>query len=251
MSDIKTQHFTEKIMALNISPSDITGLEAAIGYKFKNFNIIREALTHSSYSNEVRAHDIAMPCNERMEFLGDSVLSIITSELLFLEHPELPEGDLSKIRAGTVNEKALSKFAKSIDLGKYLYLGRGEDLTHGRTRPSILADAFEALLAAIYLDSGIDEVKRFLLPYIVPEIKALIESGSFRDYKTMLQQIVQQEQGEILEYVVVAESGPPHMRVFEIEAHLNSNVIGRGTGHSKREAEQQAAREALKLFGEA
>ena len=167
-----------------------------------------------------------------------------------MEHPELPEGDLSKIRAGTVNEKALSKFARSIDLGKYLLLGRGEDLTQGRSRPSILADAFEALLAAIYLDGGIENVKKFLLPLVSQEIKSMIDSGSFRDYKTMLQQIVQQEQGEILEYVVTGESGPPHMRTFEVEAHLNSNVIGRGKGHSKREAEQQAAREALKLFGE-
>jgi len=233
-----------------IPQPEISGLEAAVGYKFKNPDIIREALTHSSYSNEVRAHNINMPCNERMEFLGDSVLSIVTSELLFLEHPELPEGDLSKIRAGTVCEKALSKFAKSIGLGKYLLLGRGEDMTQGRSRPSVLADAFEALLAAIYLDSGIEEVKRFLVPFVSAEIRSLIESGSFRDYKTMLQQIVQQEQGELLEYVVTGESGPPHMRIFEVEAHLNSNVIGRGTGHSKREAEQQAAREALKLFGE-
>jgi len=237
-------------MAQYIPQPEISGLEAAIGYKFKNPDIIREALTHSSFSNELRAHDINMPCNERMEFLGDSVLSVITSELLFCEHPDLPEGDLSKIRAGTVNEKALSKFARSIDLGKYLLLGRGEDLTQGRSRPSILADAFEALLAAIYLDSGIENVKKFLLPLVSQEIKSMIDSGSFRDYKTMLQQIVQQEQGELLEYVVTGESGPPHMRTFEVEAHLNSNVIGRGKGHSKREAEQQAAREALKLFGE-
>lgn len=237
-------------MAQYIPQPEISGLEAAIGYKFKDTDIIREALTHSSYSNEVRAHDIIMPCNERMEFLGDSVLSIVTSELLFKEHPELPEGDLSKIRAGTVCEKALSKFAKTINLGKYLLLGRGEDMTQGRTRPSVLADAFEALLAAIYLDSGIDEVKRFLLPFVSAEIKNIIDSGSFRDYKTLLQQIVQQERGEILEYVVVGESGPAHLRTFEVEAHLNSNVIGKGTGHSKREAEQQAAREALKLFGE-
>jgi len=229
---------------------EINGLEAAVGYKFKNRDIICEALTHSSYSNEVRARDIHLPCNERMEFLGDSVLSLIVSEYLFTTHPELPEGDLSKVRAGTVNEKALSKFAKSIDLGTYLLLGRGEDLTHGRTRPSILADAFEALLAALYLDGGIEVVKSFLMPFVSVEIKSLIESGSFRDYKTMLQQIVQQEQGEILEYVVTGESGPPHMRVFEVEAHLNSNVIGHGRGHSKREAEQNAAREALKLFGE-
>ncbi len=236
-------------MEHNLPRLEISGLEDAIGYKFKNLTIIREALTHSSYSNEVKAHDIHIPCNERMEFLGDSVLQVITSELLFREHPELPEGDLSKIRAGTVNEKALSGFAKRIGLGDYLLLGKGEDMTHGRTRPSTLADAFEALLAAIYLDAGIDEVKRFLVPYISEEIKALVASGSFRDYKTMLQQIIQQEQGEILQYVVIRESGPAHMRTFEVEAHLNSNVIGRGKAHSKREAEQIAAREALRLFG--
>ena len=235
-----------------ISIPGLDELEKTVGHHFSDPAVILEALTHSSYSNEVRTHGIVLPCNERMEFLGDSVLSIITSDYLFRTHPDLPEGDLSKIRAGTVNEKALSKFARQIGLGRYLLLGHGEEMTQGRSRPSILADAFEALLAAIYLDSGgLEEVHVFLLPFISSEIGAMIESGSFRDYKTLLQQIIQQQQGELLEYVTVRESGPPHLRVFEVEAHLNSNVIGHGTGHSKREAEQQAAREALRLFGEA
>lgn len=229
---------------------DTAGLEKTVGYTFRDSGVLREALTHSSYSNEMRSHGFALPCNERMEFLGDSVLSAITSDYLFRSYPALPEGDLSRIRAGTVCEKALSKFAKAIRLGDYLLLGHGEEMTQGRTRPSILADAFEALLAAMYLDGGYEPVKAFLMPYICPEIDAMVRSGSFRDYKTMLQQIVQQEQGEKLEYIVTGESGPAHDKVFEVEAHLNSNVIGHGSGHSKREAEQMAAREALTLFGE-
>lgn len=224
-------------------------LERCIGYTFKDKTLIHTALVHSSYSNETRAHGTNEECNERLEFLGDSVLSLVVSNYLFSKHPDMPEGELSKVRAGTICERALDTFAAEIDLGRYLYLGRGEEISNGRRRPSILADAFEALLAAIYLDGGLDEVSRLLLPFAEAEIDRILQSGRTDDYKTMLQQIVQQEKGEILEYVPVNETGPAHKKVFTVEARLNNNVIGTGTGGSKREAEQHAAKEALALFG--
>ena len=231
-------------------PADTAGLEKTIGYIFKNRKLLHTALTHSSYSNEKRAHGDKESCNERLEFLGDSVLSLIVSDYIFSVYPDMPEGELSKVRAGTICEKALAEFARNIKLGDYLFLGRGEELTNGRKRPSILADAFEALLASIYLDGSIEDVKRFLLPFVKREIKSILESGHTADYKSILQQIVQQEKGELLEYVVVEESGPAHKRIFTVEARLNNNVVGVGTAGNKREAEQIAAREALSLFGD-
>ena len=227
-------------------------LENKIGYTFKNKETLTEALTHSSYSNESKSKGIKIECNERLEFLGDSVLSIIVSSYLFEHYRNKQEGDLTKIRASVVCEKALAKFAGEISLGDYIRLGHGEALNNGRKRASILADAFEALLAAIYVDSGesFDTVSAFLLPFIVKEIDEIKKSGVFVDYKTTLQQIVQQVEGERLEYILVKESGPDHKKVFEVEARLNSNVIGHGSAGSKREAEQLAAKEALILFGE-
>lgn len=231
-------------------PYPISQLEEKIGYSFNDKSLIEKALSHSSYVNEMRSKGLNVNDNERMEYLGDSVLSLVTSEYLYFNHPEMPEGELSKIRAAAVCEKSLADFANMIDLGSYILLGHGEEMNGGRNRPSILADAFEALLCAIHLDCGIPQVKKFLLPLIRIRIKKIIEEGSSKDYKTLLQQIVQQEQGEILQYVTVGESGPSHLRVFDVEARLNSNVIGRGTGNSKRQAEQMAAKEALTLFGE-
>lgn len=158
---------------------------------------------------------------------------------------------MTKIRAAVVCERALAKYAAKIGLGNYLYLGHGEDINHGRERASITSDAFEAVLAAMYIDSGsLDTVRNFLLPFVKEEIESIREKSSFMDYKTALQQIVQQVEGEILEYVLVGESGPDHCKTFDMEARLNSNVIGRGSAHSKREAEQLAAKEALVLFGQ-
>lgn len=228
---------------------DLSGLEQTIGYKFKNRTYLERALTHSSYANEMRNRVSDYKDNERMEYLGDSVLSLITSEYLFKTHPEMPEGQLSLVRAASVCEKTLAEFSRKINLGKYLFLGRGEDLNNGRSRPSILSDAFEALLCALFLDSGIDEARRFLLPMMSEKITEIIEQGSAEDYKTSLQHIIQQEHGEVLCYVTVGESGPAHKKIFEVEARLNSNVIGRGIASSKREAEQLAAKEALALFG--
>ena len=229
--------------------TDIHVLEKEIGYTFKNKSILREALTHSSYAHELKAKKIDVICNERLEFLGDSVLSLVTSEYLFTKYSALPEGDLTHIRAALVQSQALAGYAKKIGLGDYLYLGHGEE--KNRNRQSILEDAFEALLAAIYLDAGdegIDRVKDFLLPIIKNQIDSG-ESMLHSDAKTELQQLTQVSDGMTPTYTVTGERGPDHAKEFEVEVRLNSNLIGRGTGRSKREAEQNAAREALKLFG--
>ena len=233
-------------------PKATSYLEETLGYRFRNVKLLDTALTHSSYSNELRAKKCIVECNERLEFLGDSVLSIIVSEYLFLEQKELPEGELTKMRAELVCGRSLSSFAKKIGLGDYMYLGNGEEKNGGRTNDKILENAFEALLAAIYLDSGNDKatVAAFLMPLVKESLTALLRVGHGKDYKTALQQFVQQTEGDFLEYVVVGESGPDHMKVFEVEAKLNSNVIGKGSGRSKREAEQAAAMQALSLFGE-
>lgn len=234
-------------------PLDSFELQKALNYEYNDISLLNKALTHSSYSNELKLKHKERECNERLEFLGDSVLSIIVSEYLFSHYATRPEGELTRMRAEVVCEKALSKFANKIGLGNYLFLGHGEEKNNGRERKSILADAFEAVLASMYLDAGKDGKKmvaRFLLPLIIEELESAESDGHSKDYKTILQQIVQQAEGEVLEYVIVDESGPDHLKSFTAEARLNSNVIGRGTGVSKREAEQSAAAEALKLFGE-
>ena len=229
--------------------TDFDRLERAIGYKFSNVEILKEALTHSSYAHELKTKKVEVRCNERLEFLGDTVLSIITSEYLFKKYSELPEGDLTHIRAALVQSQSLASYAKSIELGDYLYLGHGEE--KNRNRQSILEDAFEALLAAIYLDAGengLETVRAFLIPIIQKRIESG-ESMLHSDAKTELQQITQVSDGAMPSYVIIGESGPDHAKTFEVEVRLNSNVIGHGVGRSKREAEQNAAREALKLFG--
>ena len=201
-------------------------LEEALHHHFKNPALLMTALTHTSYANEAK-HGVRH--NERLEFLGDSVLSIVVAEYLFT-HKNMPEGELTRMRASLVCEAALFEFAKQISLGDYLRLGRGEERGGGRCRPSILSDAFEAVIAALYLDGGTD-------------------AAAEEDYKTKLQEIVQQNPEERLRYVVTDESGPDHNKHFVVEVHLNSNCIGKGEGHSKKLAEQQAAKEALALMG--
>lgn len=233
------------------SPFGQGSLEGRLGYYFEDRMLLQRALTHSSYSNESGAKNHHLLCNERLEFLGDSVLSLITSKYIYAKYPDCPEGELTRMRAEVVCERALSGYAEKIQLGKYLLLGVGEEKNGGRQRKSILADAFEALLAAIYIDAkekGYETVEKFLLPFITNEISNLKGGGVGADAKTLLQQFVQQAEGDFLEYEVVKESGPDHMKTFEVEARLNSNVIGRGCGRSKREAEQNAAKEALALF---
>lgn len=234
-------------------PRPINEFEKIIGYTFKDKSLLKTALTHSTYSNEMKVKHREIQCNERLEFLGDSVLSIITSEYLFSHYKSLPEGKLTPMRAEVVCERALAGFAEDISLGDFLRLGVGEEKTNGREKKSILSDAFEAIIAAIYLDAednGKEEAKRFILPHIKKAIEQTAKEGTFEDNKTLLQQLVQQSSDEHLEYIIVGESGPDHDKRFEAQAMLNSNIIGRGVGKTKREAEQNAAREALYLFGE-
>lgn len=237
-------------MNTDMYPKDTKELEKNIGYKFKNGQLLMNALYHSSYTNELRSKGVARSCNERLEFLGDSVLSLVTSSYLFNNYKNLTEGDLTRIRACAVCENALYEYALKISLGDYLYLGHGEEITNGRKRRSILADAFEALIAAIYTDGGYESVKDFVLPFVSENCKHQIKSGGGEDCKTLLQQFIQQNKGDILEYVLVKEEGPAHDKNFFVEVHLNNNVIGKGFGSTKREAEQCAAKEALILFGE-
>lgn len=215
-------------------------LQDKIGYWFQNRQLLQTALTHTSYANESRDK---CDSNERLEFLGDSVLSVIASEYLFNQHPAMPEGQLTRQRSTLVCEPALSGFAKEIQLGDYLLLGKGEEMSGGRGRDSILSDAFEALIAALYLDGGLYAAEDFVLPFL--------ERGSStgRDYKTWLQEVVQQNPEEQLTYRLAEETGPDHAKTFTVEVLLNTNRIGLGSGHSKKIAEQQAARQALELMG--
>ena len=232
-------------------PLPIEKLEKAIGYTFNDKLIIKTALTHSSYANEQRSHGKKTKCefNERLEFLGDSVLALIIGEHLFYKFKDSPEGYLTKVRAAVVCSKSLAMLAEKINLGAYMLLGKGEEET-GRTNPKILENAFEALLAAIYIDSSHskDTVEKFLLPIMEKEIEEASKNEINRDYKTALQQFVQANGSEKISYICVGEHGPDHAKLFDVEARLNSNVVGRGTGKSKREAEQLAAKEACILF---
>ena len=222
----------------------IQQLQQVIHYQFHNITFLEVALTHSSYANEMR-HQVRY--NERQEFLGDAVLSIIVSDYLFNNYT-VPEGDLTKLRAALVCERSLDVMANKFGVGDYLRLGHGEEMTGGRTRPSIIADAFEALIAAIYLDSGIESAREFVLPFVI-EMLEHEDSLSFKDYKTILQEIIQQNPEEKLVYKLVGEKGPDHDKRFVVEVLLNSNVIGKGQGRSKKTAEQMAAKEALELMG--
>ena len=199
-------------------------LEKKLGYTFRDRELLREALNHSSYANEHRG---GLGSNERLEFLGDSVLGFVAAEFLFKRNKDLPEGDLTRMRAALVCEQSLYDVARVLDLGRYLNLGRGEEAGGGRERQSILADATEAVFAAVYLDGGMDAVRER------------------RDYKTTLQEVVQRRSGQVLTYHMLSQSGPDHNKTFLFEVRLNGEAIGRGQGHSKKEAEQAAARDAL------
>ena len=220
-----------------------------IGHEFKNISILATALTHSSYSNEMKSKGVKTDCNERLEFLGDTVLSLITSEYIYLKLRDCKEGELTRIRATIVCEDSLFGFAESMDLGAALFLGNGEIISNGRNRKSTLADAFEAVLGAVFIDGGLDAAKKFLMKFIENPISDIVKEGEIKDYKSLLQQIIQQNNGEVLEYVLVGESGPAHEKIFEVRAMLNSNIVGEGKGKSKKAAEQNAAKEALVLFG--
>ena len=224
----------------------IKDLEAAIGYRFRNIQLLQNALTHSSYANE-RWHN-SLLSNERLEFLGDSVLGMLVADYLYSTFPNRPEGELTRMRADMVCEHTLAEVANKIGLGEHLLLGHGEERFGGRNRASILADAVESVIAASYLDGGMEAARDFLRPFLEKEASNQ-RRAHFKDYKTQLQEIVQQNPGEVISYVLTGESGPDHNKQFTMEVHLNSNVIGSGRGRSKKEAEQKAAREALCLMG--
>ena len=231
--------------AKRIVSVDVDKFSSIIGYRFKNKELVIEALTHSSYANEI--HD-GTRYNERLEFLGDSVLSIVVSDYIYLHCPQFPEGKLTKLRASLVCERSLYGYAKQIKLGEFIRLSKGEQNSGGTDRPSILSDAFEAVIPAIYLDGGIEPARKFILDFVIPDIKSA-KPVKYKDYKTALQEIIQKNPEEKLTYVLVKESGPDHDKHFVFEVHLNSNVIGKGGGRSKKEAEQEAARVALELMG--
>ena len=216
-------------------------LQKNLGYSFKDISLLETALTHSSYANEKGGGTV---CNERLEFLGDSILGFVSAKY-FYENLDCPEGELTKHRAARVCENALCTFSKELEVGPALRLGKGELRMGGMEKPSILADAFEAILAAVFLDGGLEEASKIVLRFI-PRHDALDKT---KDYKTALQEVVQRNREEHVEYVHVCETGPDHDKTFTVEVHLNSNVIGRGVGKSKKLAEQQAAKEALALMG--
>ena len=223
---------------------DLNSLEKEIGYVFKKRSLLKQAVTHRSYANENRGSG---PFNERREFLGDAGLSLISADFLYKKFPSMAEGDLTKLRSSLVCTASLSEYARRIKLGDYLLLGKGELATGGNERDSNLENAFEALIAAVYLDGGIDKARRFVLRFLDDSVET--HHISFKDYKTKLQEIVQESHEETLNYVITKESGPDHDKRYEVEVHLNSNVIGKGKGRSKKQAEQEAAKQALQLMG--
>ena len=218
---------------------DIKAFQQKIGYQFQDEKLLTQALTHSSYANE--KHMKKLSDNERLEFLGDAVLEIISSDFLYKNYPDKPEGELTKLRASIVCEPTLALCTKDIELGNYLRLGKGEDQTGGRGRKSILSDALEAVIGAIYLDGGFANAKEFVLKYILTDIE---HKQLFYDSKTVLQEVVQGEH-EQLTYVLIHETGPDHNKRFTVEARIGERVIGSGSGHTKKAAEQEAAYRAL------
>ena len=218
-------------------------LEQKLNYTFRRPELLSEALNHSSYANEHRAAHLNS--NERLEFLGDSVLGFVTAAFLFRQHPDLPEGDLTRIRAALVCEQSLYEVAQKLELGRYLKLGRGEEAGGGRQRTSILADATEAVFAAVYLDGGIQAASDLIHRVLLDAEKEEAVEDRRRDFKTALQELVQRQADQVLAYRMVGEYGPDHDKTFQAEVLLNGGVIGSGSGHSKKEAEQMAAKAAL------
>ena len=222
-------------------------LEKKLDYTFHDAALLEEALNHSSYANEHRAAHLRS--NERLEFLGDSVLGFVTAEFLFTRHPDAPEGDLTRIRAALVCEQSLYEVAQRLGLGQYLKLGRGEEAGGGRERTSILADAVEAVFAAVYLDGGIGAASALIHRVLLDAQRESVVEERRRDYKTALQELVQRQADQVLSYRMVDEQGPDHAKTFQAEVLLNGQALGIGDGHSKKEAEQAAAKAALAALG--
>ena len=222
----------------------INELETAIGYQFRNITLLQNALSHSSYANE-RWHD-SLKSNERLEFLGDSVLGMVVAEYLYRTFPDRPEGELTRMRADMVCERTLATVANRLDLGRHLLLGKGEEQGGGRKRESILADAVESVIAACYLDGGMDAAVQFIQKFILVNVPVTKLHNA--DYKTALQELVQQKKNQVLSYCLVGESGPDHDKEFRVELTLNGEVVGTGIGSSKKRAEQAAAKKALEML---
>ena len=224
----------------------IKDLETAIGYRFKNITLLQNALTHSSYANERWRNSLLS--NERLEFLGDAILGMTVAKYLYQTFPDRPEGELTRMRADMVCEQTLAKVAARIDLGRHLLLGNGEELGGGRSRNSILADAVESVIAASYLDGGMEAAQQFIDRFILVEVP--VKQLHNADYKTALQELVQQKKNQVLTYTLIGESGPDHDKHFDVEVKLNGQVVGAGSGSSKKRAEQDAARVALEKLSE-
>ena len=215
-------------------------VQSKIGYQFKNTDLLKQALTHSSFANEQKINKLKD--YERLEFLGDAVLELVSSEFLFRENPMMPEGQLTKLRASMVCEPALAYCAKDIDLGTYILLGKGEEATGGRQRDSITSDVMEAVIGAIFLDGGIEEAKKYIYRFILCDLEDKI---LFMDSKTLLQEEVQKHNNAVLRYELISETGPDHDKKFEVVAYLDDEIVGSGVGRTKKAAQQQAAYEAL------
>ena len=222
----------------------IKDLESAIGYSFNNIALLQNALSHSSYANE-RWHD-SLKSNERLEFLGDSILGMVTAEYLYRNFPDRPEGDLTRMRADMVCERALAAVAERIHLGEHILLGHGEETGGGRTRGSILADAVESVIAACFLDGGMEPARKFIDTFVLTEVP--VKKLRNADYKTALQELVQQKKNQTLAYTMIGESGPDHDKHFVVQVALNGNVVGTGEGGSKKKAEQAAAKAAIEAL---
>jgi len=226
------------------SSKNLADLESSLGYKFKKKSLLKEAITHKSYAHEKQKGVLSF--NERMEFLGDSVLELIISEYIFTSYPEYTEADLSRIKSYTVQEATLAETAQKIDIGKHLLLGKGEELTGGRAKDSLLADAFEALLAAIYLDGGYKKARDFIHRHLIHKTDELSTKKFIFDFKTKLQEVAQAQFGVLPAYVIHKEEGPEHKKTFEVKVFINDDYLGLGKGKTKKAAAQKAAEAALK-----
>lgn len=230
------------------SSDDLNKIETTLGYTFKKKSILRDALTHKSFAHEKQKDHINF--NERMEFLGDAVLELIISEYLYTTYSEFTEADLSKIKAYVVQEASLAETAKHLKIGSYLRLGKGEEMTGGREKPSLLADAFEAILAAIYFDGGLKNAKKFVLTHLTHKVTKLASKNFVFDFKTNLQEVAQAQFGVLPKYVTHNEEGPEHKKVFEVKVYINDNYLGSGKGRTKKAAAQEAAEAGLRKIEE-
>ena len=231
----------------NMNIQHLEAFEKKIGYTFTNKDILLLALTHSSFANETKKGNHEN--NERLEFLGDAVLDMVVSEHMYRIFPQMPEGELTKLRAGVVCEGSLAKLARQMDFGQYLLLGKGEESTGGRNRDSILADAFEAVIGAVCIDGGIEAAVKYVLNFMKEEIQQTKNSFRNMDCKTRLQEVIQKDSKYPVKYVIVGETGPDHSKLFVAEVHHIGKILGKGSGKSKKEAEQSAAQDALKKMG--